>query len=204
VRFAPAVAILVFSSVSMAQETHVPDAPPPLPRKHGVVLESSLGALGFIGKFRHVAPPGPWLHTQLGYEPFRWMMVLVEGELAFSDTSIIADPTRRRAIPIFGFGGGLRLTARPTDRFSFYGQLSILGMKADVPSNSFAILGFRDAESVNASLGGRLGVEWHQIDRHLALGLAGGLRTASGFSRYSEASDTPLMWDGAATLRYTF
>jgi hypothetical protein len=195
---------LVLPSVSAAQETPLPEAPPPLPRKHGFVVESSLGALGFIGKFRHIAPPAWWLHTQVGYEPFRWMMVFLEGELAFTDTSITSDPTRTRAFPIFGFGGGLRFTARPTDRFSFYGQLSVLGMKADVPTNSFGILGFRDAESVNPALGGRLGVEWHQIDRHLALGLATGIRTATGFSRFSQASDTPLMWDGAATLRYTF
>src|SRR3954462_6599030 len=43
-----------------------PEAPPPLPHKKGVVLESSLGALGFAGQFRHVAPMGPLMRLTLG------------------------------------------------------------------------------------------------------------------------------------------
>src|SRR6185369_9589712 len=64
----------------------VDEVPPPPPRKNGVVLESALGALGFMGQFRHVAPLAFWMHTQLGYEPLKWLMVYGEGELFFTDT----------------------------------------------------------------------------------------------------------------------
>src|SRR5260221_435940 len=33
------------------------EAPPARPRRKGLVLESTIGVLGFSGQFRHVAPP---------------------------------------------------------------------------------------------------------------------------------------------------
>jgi hypothetical protein len=168
------------------------------------VLESTLGAAGFLGEFRKIAPPGWWLRTQLGYEIFRWLMVFGEGELLYTDTSASSDASKLRAFPIFGFGGGLRVTIHPTERFAFYLQGSVDALKADVPKNALAIIGFKDAESLSASFGGRIGLEWYQIDRHLALGLTGGVRDATGFARASGASDTPLLWDAGASLRYTF
>jgi hypothetical protein len=181
-----------------------PEAPPPMPRKKGFVLEGSLGALGFVGQFRHVAPTAPWLHTLLGYELTSWLMVFLQGELAFTDTSVAQDPTKARAFPIFGFGVGPRLTLHVTDRVALFAQASLGALKADVPKNAFAILGYRDAESLGLDLGGRVGVEWYQIDRHMALGLALGLRDAKGFAKFTATSDTPLMWDGSAAIRYTF
>jgi hypothetical protein len=181
-----------------------PEAPPPLPRHKGFVLEGSLGALGFLGQFRHVAPTAPLLRVQLGYEFFRWLMAFAEGELAFSDTSVSQDPSKSRAFPIYGFGAGARFTVHATERVAIYAQGSVGALKADVPQNSFGILGYRDAESLGVSFGARLGVEWYQIDRHMALGLVGGIRDATGFAKVARKSDTALMWDGSAVIRYTF
>src|SRR4051794_14001245 len=47
------------------------DVPPPPPRKRGVVLDTTFGAMGFLGKLRTVSPVASVLHVQLGYEPFR-------------------------------------------------------------------------------------------------------------------------------------
>ena len=47
-------------------------------------------------------------------------------------------------------------------------------------------------------------MEWYQIDRHMALGLAGGLRDATGFAKTIGAADTGLMADASAAIRYTF
>ena len=116
-----------------------------------------------LGEFRKVAPPGAWLHTQLGYELFKWLMLFGEGELAFSDTSNRQDPPQTRAFPIFGFGGGLRVTIRITDRVGIYAQPSAGAMKADIGTNALGLLGFRNAESLGLYVGGRLGVEWYQI-----------------------------------------
>lgn len=180
-----------------------PEAPPPTPYKKTLVLDSTLGALGFLGKFGKLAPPAPWMHTQLGYEIFRWLMVYGEGELAFTDTSRDQSQPNTRAFSIFGFGGGARLSIRFTERFGIYGQGGLGFMKADVPQNALAIVGFKNAESLGLYLGGRLGLEWFQLDRHFALGLDGGVRKAQGFAR-ATGSDSGLAVDGGVALRYAF
>jgi hypothetical protein len=180
------------------------EAPPPLPRKKGIVVESSLGALAFLGHFRQVAPTAPWFHVLAGYELFSWLLLFGEGELAFSDTSVAQDPSKTRAFPIFGFGGGARVTLHFTERVAMYAQGSLGAMKADIANNAFALLGYRNAESLGLSLTGRLGLEWYQLDRHLALGVAVGMRDATGFAKTGPGGDSPLMLDAAGVLRYTF
>jgi hypothetical protein len=179
------------------------EAPPPPPYKKTLVLDSSVGALAFLGKFGQTAPTAPWLHTQLGYEIFTWLMLFGEGELAFTDTSGTQDPPKTRAFPIFGFGGGPRLTVRFTDRFGVYAQGSLGAMKADIRTNALTIIGYKNAESLGLYFGGRLGLEWYQIDRHFALGVTSGLREATGFKR-TVGSDTPLAFDAGASIRYAF
>lgn len=181
-----------------------PEAPPPLPYKKTLVLDSSIGAIGFLGEFGKVAPPGPWMHVQLGYELLKWLMLYGEGELAFTDTSNRQAPPNTRAFPLFGFGGGARFTIRFTDRVGIYAQGGLGMMKADVATRALGNLGFRDAESLGLYLGARLGVEWFQIDRHFALGLNAGIRTAQGFAKIGAGTDTPLALDGGASLRYAF
>jgi hypothetical protein len=180
------------------------EAPPPPPYKSTLVLDSSIGAMAFLGKFGKTAPPGPWMRTQLGYELFKWLMVFGEGELAFTDTSGSQAPPKTRAFPIFGFGAGARLTVRFTERFGIYAQGSLGAMKADIRTRALEIIGFKDAESLGAYFGGRLGIEWYQLDRHFGLGLTAGLRDATGFKRVSGGSDTPLVFDAGASIRYAF
>ncbi len=182
----------------------IEEAPPPLPRKKGIVLDSSLGVLGFLGSFRRVAPSAPWFHTQLGYELFSWLMFFGEGDLAFTDTSNAQDPSKTRAFPIFGFGGGTRITVHSSERTAFYLESSLGLMKADVSNNAFAILGYRGAERLGFYIGGRLGFEWYQVNRHLAIGLGFGIKDATGFAHTIGGSDTPLLWDAGLSLRYTF
>ncbi len=180
-----------------------PEAPPPPPRHKGFVIEQTLGALGFIGQFGKIAHPAFYMHTQFGYELFSWLMLFAEGEFAFTDTSLGTDPTKSKAFPIFGFGGGPRITIRPTERFAFYFQGCVGGIMADVPSRVLGNLGFINAESLGFYAGGRVGIEWYQVDRHIALGLAGGTRFLPSFKK-TVGSDTPLGWDAEASLRYTF
>jgi hypothetical protein len=180
-----------------------PEAPPPPPFHKGFVLESRLGGMAFLGQFRHVAPPAPWIYTQFGYEPLKWLMFFVYGELAFTDTSEASPPPQARAFPFFGFGGGLRFTLHFTERVAAFLQGNIGGMKADVPNGALIDLGYRDAEGLNPAFGARLGLEWYQVDRHMALGLGGGIRDAKGFAK-TIGGDTPLMLDVSLALRYTF
>jgi hypothetical protein len=181
-----------------------PDAPPARPRKKGLVLESTAGVLGFAGAFRHVAPAGYWMHMQLGYELVRWLMVFADGELSFTDTGVSQDPTHLIAFPIYGFGAGLRATAHVTERLGLFVQGQGGELTAYVPQGALADLGYRNAESLDAEFCGRVGVEWYQVDRHLALTAQAGARDALGFAKVVGGSDLPLMWDGAVGLRYTF
>ena len=123
------------------------EAPPPPPYKKSVVIDSSIGALVFLGKFGKTAPPAPWLRTQVGYELFKWLMLFGEGELGFTDTSRLAGSRRRRARSRSSVSAAaLRLTVRFTDRFGVYLQGSLGAMKADIRTNALGIIGFRDAE----------------------------------------------------------
>jgi hypothetical protein len=179
------------------------EAPPPPPYKKSLVIDSALGALVFLGKFGQTAPPAPWIRTQIGYEIFAPLMVFGEGELGFTDTSRSQDPPKTRAFPLFSFGGGARFTLRFTDRFGVYVQGSIGAMEADIRKRALEIIGFKNAESLGLYVGGRLGLEWYQLDRHFALGIASGLRDATGFKR-TIGSDTPLAFDAGAAIRYAF
>ena len=194
-----------------ASKTHAPVAegsppeePPPAPYEKTLVLDASLGARAFVGDMARVATPGMWLHAQLGYELLRWLMLFGEGDLSFSDTSRAQPAPRTRAFPILGFGGGARFTARMSPRFGAYAQVSVGAMKADVPVDSLALIGFREAEALGPYAGLRLGAEWYQIDRHLALGLNAGLRLAQGFAPSLGDGAAPLVLDGGVSLRYAF
>ena len=193
------------SSAALADQPGVEplEAPPPPPYKSTLVIDTSLGALLFLGKFGDVAQPAPWLHTQIGYELFKWLMFFGEGELAFTDTSRSQEQPKTRAFPVFGFGGGARFTARFTDRFGVYLQGSLGLMKADVKTRALRLIGFGDAEDLGFYTGGRLGVEWYMLDRHFALGLSTGLRFATNFERQI-GGDTPLALDTGASIRYAF
>jgi hypothetical protein len=180
------------------------EAPPAPPYKKSVVLDASVGALGFLGEFGKVAPPGPWMHLQGGYEVLNWLMLYGEGELAFTDTSNKQDPPKTRAFAMFGFGGGARFTIRFTERFGIYAQGGLGAMKADIATHALGILGFRDAEDFDLYLSGRLGAEWYQIDRHFALGVTSGIRLPRGFAKTVGQRDTPLALDGGLSLRYAF
>jgi hypothetical protein len=174
------------------------EVPPPPPRKKGVVLESSVGAMGFLGKLKNVSPTASMLHVQLGYEPLRWLMAFVEGDIAFTSTRYI-EPSRGYAI--YGMGAGARFTMRFSERVTGYaqGDLGIMETSSDV----LATYGFREAENWNLYFGGTLGVEWYQIDPHYALALNAGARKTPGLDR-AVKSDSAIAWLGGAAIRYTF
>jgi hypothetical protein len=180
------------------------EAPPPPPRRKGVILESRLGALAFLGDFRHISPTAPWWHVDVGYEIFKWLAVLGYGELAFTDTSEVESSANVTAFPIYGFGGALRGTIHATPRVAFFLEGDGGVMRADVPQGTLVNLGFANAESFGGAFGGRLGFEWYQVDRHLAFGLDVGVRDALGFAEQFIGTSPPLMIDASGAIRYTF
>jgi hypothetical protein len=132
-------------------------------------------------------------------------MLFGEGELAFTDTGESQQESNSKVLPLWGFGGGARATFHATPRVGFFAQGELDGLSADVPHNELTVLGFRNAESLGLSVGGRVGVQWYQIDRHMALTAQVGARDATGFAKVATtAGDTPIMWDAALGLGYTF
>jgi hypothetical protein len=180
------------------------EAPPAAPRRHGVVIESAVGALGFAGSFGGVAPPAFHFGASLGYEPWRWLMIFAYGELALTDTSVRQGPTQKRGLPFFGFGGGLRGTVHLTERVALALEARAGALQADVPSGALANLGYPELESLGLAVGGRLLLEWYQVDPHLAFVASGGSRYGFSFRRGATDAGPPLLWEAALGLRYTF
>lgn len=184
--------------------TAPPEAPPPPPRRKGWVLEQSLGAVGFAGKFGSLTGhPAIWLQTQFGYEIFKVLMVFASGDVAFTDTGSSVGPSENHPFPLLAFGGGVRLTIPFTPRVGMYVQGALGGDVAYVASGVLANSGFANAESLGFQLGGRAGLEWFQTNRHIALGVSGGARYMLNLA-YEAGGDLPLAWDATLDLRYTF
>lgn len=180
------------------------EAPPPPPRRHGLVLSANLGGLFFPGAFGKLSPPAPHLRVGLGYEIFRWLMVFGEGELAFGSTHVANDEPYVRAFPIWGFGAGARGTIPIGSRVGLWLEAAPGFWKAETATNALGVLGFRDAESLGLFVRGRIGVDWYQIDRHFALFVAGGARFAPSFTYTVGAAGLPVVAEGSGGIRYTF
>jgi hypothetical protein len=168
-----------------------------------LVLESTLGALGFVGEFRHVAPPAYWLHAQLGYELLDWLMFFAEGEVAFTDTGESQDGSHARAFPIWGFGGGARGTFHLSGRIASFVQGQVGVLAAAIAHNALTVLGFREAESLKPSFG-RVGAS--RVPGRSPHGPVGADRhpRGAGLRGKLTTSDLPLMWDAGVGLNYTF
>jgi hypothetical protein len=91
-----------------------------------------------------------------------------------------------------------------SSRVAAFLQAAVGELTAYVPHGSLTALGYHNAEGLGVQLGGRLGVEWHATDRHMAICFEGGARDATGFARTIGGSDLGLLWDGSAGFRYTF
>jgi hypothetical protein len=197
----------IAASLEEAPGTHKPaqkagealEVPPPPPRKRGLVVETGLGMMGFLGKLKNISPTASLFHLQLGYEPFKWFMVFGEGDLGFTSTRY--DASAPRGYAIYGAGAGGRITVGLSDRVSIYGQVDFGMMEAS--SDVLVTYGFYDADTLNGYFGGAGGLEWYQPDPHLALAINGGARKTQGFQR-AVPGDAALSWLTSVALRYTF
>ena len=189
------------ASADVTKTPESPEAPPPPPRKHGVVLESSLGAQQPLGALSHVSRTSPWFHLGVGWEPTHWLMVLGQGDLSFASTSLANPPPDPRGYALWAIGGAARFGVQPFQSVGMYaqGEIGISSVSTDVLST----YGYKDADSIGAYFGGMVGVEWYQVSPHYTLAVQGGARDYPNLAR-SIGNDTPVALLGAATLRYTF
>ena len=66
------------------------------------------------------------------------------------------------------------------------------------------LYGYQHAEELGLYECAELGVEWYQINPHLALTLHGGVRQYPRALKRDLASEPPMTWLSGAGLRYTF
>jgi hypothetical protein len=178
------------------------EVPPLPPRHHGLVVESSVGAIGHLGPLRRVSPTSPWFHLQAGYELLKFLMVFGEGDVIFSTTRYANPPPEPRGYALYGGGGGLRLTVKPHDRIGLYLQGSA-GF-ARVNDDTLYIYGYRNADKWGLYYGGELGFEWYQVNPHYAFSLHGGARNYEAVLGRDRTGEKALAWVGGASLRYVF
>jgi hypothetical protein len=179
-----------------------PDAPPPPPRAHGFVLEGALGALGHVGDMRFISPLSPWFHLKFGWEPIRWLMLYVLGDVAFGSTSLAYPPPPPRGYALWALGAGVRATWEPLDALGLFVQGEIGG--AEVSSSVLATYGFRDADSLGPFFGGGVGLKVYPVNPHLALVAHGGVRNYTQTLDRQLSGSSTMAWIGAAGIAYTF
>ena len=176
--------------------------PLPPPRHHGFVVESSVGALGQIGEMKYTSPVAPWFHLQVGYEPLRFLMVFVEGDLVLSNTSYAPPPPPPRTYSLWGVGAGLRGTVKVSERVGLYLQGSLGG--AQVTNDVLLTYGYQNADKFGLYLAAELGAEWYQVSPHWALAVHGGVRDYTVTFKREFSNLPPLAWVSGLALRYTF
>jgi hypothetical protein len=175
-------------------------APPLPPRRHGLVLEGSVGALGHLGEMRTVSPIAPWFRLQVGYELFDWLMLLGQGDVALSSTALAQRPPGKRGYALFGVGAGARFAWQPFTSVGFYLQGD--AGAASIDQDVLGTYGYPDADRVEPYAGASLGIEWFQINPHYGLSLSGGARDYfRNFDRIA-GERPPLAWFSSVSIRY--
>jgi hypothetical protein len=190
------------ASADVSKAPEAPEAPPMPPRKHGFVVETSLGVLGHLGALKHVSPTQPWLRVAFGWEPTRWLMLLAQGDASFGSTEYAMPPPEPRGFALLGASGAVRFGLQPWDTVAFFaqGEIGAAGVTDDV----LLTYGFTDSDGVSPYFGAMAGVEWYQVSPHLALHLHGGVRSYSQLLAQAAGSDSALSWTGGLGMKYTF
>jgi hypothetical protein len=189
------------ATADVSKPPDAPEAPPPPPRRHGLTVESSIGAQQPLGALSHVSRTSPWFHAAFGWEVTHWFMVLAQVDLSLTSTSLANPPPDPRGYAVWGLGGAGRFGFEPFRNIGLYAQGEV-GI-SDATTDVLATYGYKNADSVGLYFGGLAGLEWYQVSPHYALGLQGGARVYPNLAR-SIGGDTAISLLGAAALRYTF
>jgi hypothetical protein len=183
--------------------TPAEEQPLPAPRRHGFVLESGIGFVTQVGSLAHIAPTAPDFQLRFGYEVLSWLMPFIEADIAFANTAYASEPPPPRSYFHFGAGAGARFTLPVGRILAVFAQGSV-GLAAISEQNVLSIYGFPDADEPNLYLDGRIGLEWYQVNPHLALGFHGGIRSyGQGLTR-ERGGEAPIAVLASANLRYAF
>ena len=178
------------------------EAPPRPPRERGIVVGTTVGALGHLGEMQHISPTAPWFHVQLGWDIGRWVTLLALTDVAFATTSYARPPPDPRGYALYAFGIGARVTFDLGEWYGLFlqGELGVAEVSEDVLSS----YGYDDADSLNPYFGANAGFKWYQVSPHYALVAHAGVRNYTQLLDRQLSSSSPWAWIAAAGLEYTF
>lgn len=177
-----------------------PEAPPLPPRRQGLVVEGSVGALGHLGDMQVISPISPWFKLQIGYEVFGWLMLFGAGDVALSSTGLANRPPEKRGYALFGMSAGARLAWQPFTALGLYLQPAV-GL-ASVNHDVLSTYGYPDADRLRPFAEGTLGIEWFQVSSHYGLSLYGGARDYFQSFQRINGTKPPLVWLSGVAIRY--
>lgn len=150
----------------------------------GWLVEGWLGGRGFLGGLGEVAAPGVWANVGMGYEWFHWLSVRVAIEASFHET-LGPGPPSPTAFELLGAVAALRAQLNLTASWALWGQgeVGLIMALGDV----LRAYDFDQSGDLSFQFGGSGGVDWHLDNRHMSIGLAGGLRLYPGLAGATES-----------------
>jgi len=186
---------LLLSRPALAQITDPQVALFPDPTKYarGLYVEAETGGAFFLGNLGTHLAPGFALGTRVGYDLTRFFAVQAHATASSHVTSFVDEPHDGQLVQILQAMGEMRLTFR-AQSWGFVAQGG-----AGIAHTSTNVLQAAGLNRFRNSLlgGGGLGVDYHTLSRHLAVGLR-----ADGYYLRDLAKSTEITV--ATYLRYTF
>ncbi len=179
----------------------MPEAPPPPPRRHGLVVEGGIGAAGHLSTLKNISPTSPEFNLAVGYEVIDPLLLFLDATLLMSSTRYAKQPPDARTYAYYGFGGGARFTFEIGESFGVYLQGNA-GMAA-ATEDVLVVYGYTEADQLNLYYGGQLGFEWFQVNPHYALAAHAGVKNYMGLEREA-SNEPPLVVSGGLAIKYTF
>ncbi len=166
---------------------------------HGFFAEGMIGGRGFVGGVGRLSLPGVYTSVGFGYEITRWLLAKVSVEGSFHATNAPPPPSPTSFEDI-GAIAELRLQLDVSARVALWlgGQLGVVSTTGDVLS----AYGFGQSGGIGLVYGGQIGFDWHFVERHYSMGLAGGARLSPSLD--GPNGDRAIAVNSTLYLRYVF
>src|SRR5690606_40475809 len=83
----------------------MPEAPPPPPRRHGLVVEGGIGAAGHLSTLKNISPTSPEFNLAVGYEVIDPLLLFLDATLLMSSTRYASSHRTPGPTPIMALVG---------------------------------------------------------------------------------------------------
>jgi hypothetical protein len=185
---AVAVALIVLGAVPgtpRVAHAQVTDAPAPQvladPSKfaYGLYTAGEVGAVFPLGPLHAHLGPGFGLGLVAGYDLTRWLALEARGVGSTHTTQFPQAPQDGELLQLYQLTGAVRVSLRHR---SFAASLTGDGGLLHTSTNVLATVGLND-QRTSPVYGGGLGLEYHTLSRHFALGVRGSYLQANGLGR---------------------